>query len=74
MLVVCILEQENGEMEPKDVVVHGLLARAMLKQRLGNWSKARELSERAANVQPRNVVVHQTRTLLEACAHNYVTA
>jgi hypothetical protein len=70
MLVVCIQEQENGEMEPKGAVVHGLPTRAMLEQRLGNWSKARELSERAANVQPRN----QTRALLEARAHNYAAA
>jgi hypothetical protein len=61
-------------MEPKGAVVHGLPARAMLEQRLGNWSKARELSERAANVQPWNAVVHQTRALLEARAHNYAAA
>jgi hypothetical protein len=36
MLVVCIHEQENGEMELKGAVVHGLPARAMLEQMLKN--------------------------------------
>jgi len=67
-------EQENGEMELKGAVVYGLHAWAMLEQKLGNWSKARELLERAANVQPGNAVVHQTRALLEARAHNYAAA
>jgi Tfp pilus assembly protein PilF len=67
-------EQENGEMELKGALVYGLHAWAMLEQRLGNWSKARELLERAANVQPGNAVVHQTRALLEARAHNYAAA
>jgi tetratricopeptide (TPR) repeat protein len=67
-------EQENGEMELKGAVVYGLHAWAMLEQRLGNWSKARELLERAANVQPGNAVVHQTRALLESRAHNYAAA
>ncbi len=46
----------------------------MLEQRLGNWSKARSLLERAAVVQPGNAVVHQTRALLEARVHNYAAA
>jgi tetratricopeptide (TPR) repeat protein len=69
-----VKEQENGEMELKSALVYGLHAWAMLEQRLGNWSKARELLERAANVQPGNAVVHQTRALLEARAHNYAAA
>jgi tetratricopeptide (TPR) repeat protein len=54
--------------------VYGLHAWAMLEQRLGNWSKARSLLERAALVQPGNAVVHQTRALLEARVHNYAAA
>lgn len=46
----------------------------MLEQKLGNWSKAQELLERAANIQPGNAVVHQSRALLEARAHNYAAA
>ncbi len=50
ILVVCMQEQENGEMESKGAMVYGLPMRAMLEQRLGNWSKACELLERATNV------------------------
>jgi Flp pilus assembly protein TadD len=47
--------------------VYGLHAWAMLEQRLGNWSKARSLLERAAVVQPGNAVV-------DARVHNYAAA
>ncbi|KAJ7544724.1 hypothetical protein O6H91_09G090900 [Diphasiastrum complanatum] len=54
--------------------VYGLHSWAMLEEKLGNWSKARELLERATTIQPGNAVVHQSRALLEARAHNYSTA
>lgn len=54
--------------------VYGLHGWALLEQKLGNWSKARDLLERAANIQPGNAVIHQTRALLESRAHNYGAA
>lgn len=54
--------------------MYGLHGWAMLEQKLGYWSEARELLQRAADIQPGNAVVHQTRALLEAQAHNYASA
>lgn len=54
--------------------VYGLHAWARLEEQLGNWSKAQLLLTRAAEIQPRNAVVHQSRALLEARAHNYGAA
>ncbi|XP_024363075.1 uncharacterized protein [Physcomitrium patens] len=66
--------EKNGVLEMKGAGVYGLHGWAMLEQKLGNWSKARELLERAASIQPGNSVVHQTRALLEARVHNYAAA
>lgn len=66
--------EKNGIQELKGAGVYGLHGWAMLEQKLGNWSKARELLERAANLQPGNAVIHQTRALLEAQAHNYAAS
>ena len=60
--------------ELKGAGVYGLHGWAMLEQKLGNWSKARELLERAAKTQPGNAVIHQTRALIEAQAHNYAAS
>lgn len=54
--------------------VYALHGWALLEQKLGNWSKARDLLERAANIQPGNAVIHQTRALLESRANNYAAA
>lgn len=54
--------------------VYGLHAWARLEEQLGNWSKAQELLARAAEIQPGNAVVHQSRALLEARAHNWGAA
>ncbi len=67
-------EEKSGASELIGASVYGLHAWAMLEQRIGNWSKARSLLERAALVQPGNAVVHQTRALLEARVHNYAAA
>lgn len=66
--------EKNGVKELKGAGVYGLHGWAMLEQKLGNWSKARELLERAAKIQPGNAVVHQTRALLEARVHNFAAA
>ncbi|KAH8939787.1 hypothetical protein BDL97_15G054800 [Sphagnum fallax] len=71
---VACKEEKSGASELIGASVYGLHAWAMLEQRLGNWSKARSLLERAAVVQPGNAVVHQTRALLEARVHNYAAA
>ncbi|KAI5072485.1 hypothetical protein GOP47_0012591 [Adiantum capillus-veneris] len=54
--------------------VYGLHAWAQLELQQGNWAKARELLTRAADIQPGNAVVHQSRALLEAKAHNWAEA
>jgi len=64
----------GGAKELVEAGVYGLHGWAMLEQKLGNWSEARELLPRAADIQPGNAVVHQTRALLEAQAHNYASA
>ncbi|KAH7290962.1 hypothetical protein KP509_30G071200 [Ceratopteris richardii] len=51
--------------------VYGLHAWARLEEQLGNWGKARELLSRAAEIQPGNAVIHQSRALLEAKAHSW---
>ncbi|KAL3685868.1 hypothetical protein R1sor_003890 [Riccia sorocarpa] len=54
--------------------VYCLHSWAMLEERVGNWGKARSLLQRAADLEPGNAVVHQTRARLEARAHNYSAA
>lgn len=54
--------------------VYGLHAWARLEEQQGNWAKARDLLARAAEIQPGNAVVHQSRALLEAKAHNWGAA
>eukprot|EP00250_Pteridium_aquilinum_P033232 c5349_g1_i1 orf=443-4852(+) len=54
--------------------VYGLHAWAKLEEQLGNWAKARDLLARAAEIQPGNAVIHQSRALLEAKAHNWGAA
>ncbi|MCO5599276.1 hypothetical protein L7F22_053377 [Adiantum nelumboides] len=54
--------------------VYGLHAWAQLELQQGNWAKARDLLTRAADIQPENAVVHQSRALLEAKAHNWEEA
>jgi predicted Zn-dependent protease len=66
--------EKNGVKELIGAGVYGLHGWALLEQKLGNWSKARDLLERAANIQPGNAVIHQTRALLESRAHNYAAA
>lgn len=66
--------EKNGVKELKGAGVYGLHGWAMLEQKLGKWSKARELLARAAKLQPGNAVVHQTRALLEARVHNFAAA
>ncbi|XP_073392783.1 uncharacterized protein [Physcomitrium patens] len=66
--------EKKGVQELLGASVYGLHGWAMLEQKVGNWSKARELLERAAKMQPGNAVVHQSRALLEALAHNYAAA
>ncbi|XP_024522416.1 psbB mRNA maturation factor Mbb1, chloroplastic-like [Selaginella moellendorffii] len=55
-------------------IVYGLHAWALVEDKVGNWSQARELLQRAAAIQPGNAVVHQSRALMEARAHNYSLA
>lgn len=64
----------GGTKELVEAGVYGLHGWAMLEQKLGNWGEARELLQRAADIQPGNAVVHQTRALLESQAHNYASA
>jgi tetratricopeptide (TPR) repeat protein len=54
--------------------VYGLHAWARLEEQLGNWKEARDLLSRAAKIQPGNAVIHQSRALLEAKAHNWGVA
>lgn len=54
--------------------VYGLHGWAILEEKSGNWARARNLLERAADLQPGNAVVHQSRASLEARAHNYSAA
>jgi predicted Zn-dependent protease len=74
LLVNHLKGEKNGVKELKGAGVYGLHGWAMLEQKLGKWSKARELLARAAKIQPGNAVVHQTRALLEARVHNYAAA
>ncbi|BBN00283.1 hypothetical protein MPTK1_1g27830 [Marchantia polymorpha subsp. ruderalis] len=67
---------QKGEVESslRATGVYGLHGWAMLEERTGNWSKARALLQRAADLEPGNAVVHQSRARLEARAHNYAAA
>ncbi|KAG6546899.1 hypothetical protein Mapa_011515 [Marchantia paleacea] len=67
---------QKGELESnlRATGVYGLHGWAMLEERTGNWSKARALLQRAADLEPGNAVVHQSRARLEARAHNYAAA
>lgn len=63
---------EKGEIDSslRGAGVYGLHGWALLEEKNGNWAKARNLLERAADLQPGNAVVHQSRASLEARAHN----
>ena len=63
-------EEESPE-TVQGASVYGLHAWARLEEQLGNWKEARDLLSRAALIQPGNAVIHQSRALLEAKAHNW---